>query len=332
MDDLDLVKRFREEVPEPGPDITDAARAAMTAERAPQRVVTMPPPRARIRWRVGVGVAAMALAIAIALPTILPGGGPGGAEPAAAAALHRAALAAAEQPAAPAPLPGQFVYTKSTSVNIDMWAPGDGHEAFSVTQPVTREAWIGLDGSGRLLQTNGTASFPTPADEAAWRDAGSPGLRNGATSDDAFAAGGLSFVDLSGLPTDPDALLQVIEERSIVGGPPGDAETFTLIGDLLRETYATPELRASLYEVAAGLPGVQLVGNVRDASGRPGIAVAYDHDGARNELIFDPETAVLLGESTVVTDVGAMGLPMETVLSSAVYLASGVVDSTDDTI
>ena len=124
----------------------------------------------------------------------------------------------------------------------------------------------------------------------------------------------------------------MIEDRTIVGGPPGDAETFTLVGDLLRETYASPAVRAALYEVAADLPGVELVGNVRDASGRPGIAVAYDHDGARNELIFDPETAVMLGESTVVTDAGAMGLPVGTVVSSAVYLASGVVDSTDDTV
>ena len=108
----------------------------------------------------------------------------------------------------------------------------------------------------------------------------------------------------------PDALLQVIEDRTIVGGPPGDAETFVLIGDLLRETYASPALRAALYEVAAGLPGVELIGNVRDASGRPGVAVAYEHDGARNELIFDPETAAMLGESSVVTEAGAMGLPV----------------------
>ena len=217
-------------------------------------------------------------------------------------------------------------------MNIGTWAPGDGHEAFSVTRPVTREAWIGPDGSGRLVQTKGAASFPTPADEAAWKAAGSPDLRGGTTSDETFAAGGLSFVDLSGLPTDRDALLQVIEDRTIVIGPPGDAETFTLIGDLLRETYASPALRAALYEVAASLPGVQLVGETRDASGRQGIAVAYEHNGTRNELIIDPETAAMLGESSVVTEAGVMGLPVGTVVSSAVYLASGVVDSTDETL
>jgi hypothetical protein len=292
----------------------------------------MRPRRPRVRWRVGIGVAAAAVSIAVALPAILPGGGPGGAEPAAAAVLHRAALTAAKQPALPAPRLGQFVYTKSTRVNVGMRALGDGHEAFSVTQPLTREAWIGLDGAGRLMETRGTASFPTAADEAAWKDAGSPDLGNGTTSDESFEAGGLWFVDLSGLPTDPDALLGVIEERRIVVGPPGDAETFMLIGDLLRETYASPALRAALYEVAAGLPGVELVGNVRDASGRPGVAVAYGHDGTRSELTFDPETADMLGEGTVVTDGGTMGLPVGTVLSSAVYLASGVVDSTDETV
>ena len=332
MDDLDVVKRFRETVPAPGPDITHAARAAMTAERATRRVVTLPSPRPRIRWRVGVGVAAAAVAIAIALPTILPGGGPGGAEPAAAAALHRAALAAAKQPAAPAPQPGQFVYTKSRSVNIGTWVPGGGRDAFSVAQPITREAWIGPDGSGRLLQTKGTAVFPTPADEAAWKAAGSPDLRNGATSDEPFTAGDLSFLDLSGLPTDPDALLQVIEDRTIVGGPPGDAETFTLIGDLLRRDVRGAGAAGRVVRGRRSSPRRRADRDVRDTSGRLGVAVAYEHGGARHELIFDPETAVMLGESSVVTDPGAMGLPVGTVVSSAVYLASGVVDSTDDTI
>jgi hypothetical protein len=39
-----------------------------------------------------------------------------------------------------------------------------------------------------------------------------------------------------------------------------------------------------------------------------------------------------LGESSVVTEAGTMGLPVGTVLSSTVYLSSGVVDSTHDTL
>jgi len=54
-----------------------------------------------------------------------------------------------------------------------------------------------------------------------------------------------------------------------VGGPPGDWETFAIIGDLLRETHAPPALRAALYEVAANLSGVEYIGEVKDAVGRP---------------------------------------------------------------
>lgn len=333
MDDLDLVKRFREGVPEPDPDVVHAARAAMTEEHGVGRVVTTLSRRPHRRWRVAIAVAAAAVAIALVVPSIMPGGGPGGAEPAAAATLHRFARIAANQPAGPSPRPGQFVYTKSSWVNSGFWATGgDGGETFFVIQPVSRQAWIGVDGSGRLLETFGSASFPTAADEAAWKAAGSPDLGEGRTSDDLFPAGesGLWFQDLSGLPIDPEALLQMIEDREIVEGPPGDAETFVIIGDLLRETYGSPALRAALYEVAASLPGVELVGRMTDAAGRTGIAVAYESDTARNELIFDPKTAALLAERSIAIN-GDSGVPPGTILSSAVYLASGVVDSTNDT-
>jgi hypothetical protein len=335
MDDIDLLKQFRKSVPEPGPEIMGAARAAMFAElkddSTPIATRRLRQPR-RNGWRVALGVAAAAVAVAIALPAILPHGGPGSALPAAAATLHRFARIAAKQPAGAAPQAGQFVYTKSQWVNVNSQISNDPSTTFSVIQPVTREAWIGVDGSGRLLETTGISSFPTPADEAAWKAAGSPDLAEEETSDTAFDPGpeGLYFVDLSELPTDPVALRKVLEARQIEDGPAGDAETFTIVGDLLRETYGSPALRAALYEVAASLPGVELVGNTTDASGRPGIAVAYVSNGSRDELIFDPQTAELLGETSVAID-GNSGVPAGSVLSSSVFLASGVVDSTHDT-
>jgi len=137
-------------------------------------------------------------------------------------------------------------------------------------------------------------------------------------------------VDLSNLPTDTAQLRQLIVDRKVEGGPAGDAETFTIIGDLLRETYAPPALRAALYHIAAGLPGVQLIGTVKDQAGRTGTAVAYASRGLRQELIFDPATSALLAEQSVVADPAAaqMDVPAGTVMGWAVYLASGVVDST----
>lgn len=89
--------------------------------------------------------------------------------------------------------------------------------------PVTREAWIAPDGSGRLLETTGTPSFPTERDRATWIAAGRPDLGGNKTSDEVFPAaapdkGGLFYFDLSNLPTDPTQLRQLIEDRKVEGG------------------------------------------------------------------------------------------------------------------
>ncbi|MGZ6546380.1 MAG: hypothetical protein ACXVEI_13840, partial [Actinomycetota bacterium] len=60
MDDLDLVKRFRDGVSPPGPDVMRAARMSMTADDVDGRGA---PATRRVRphrggWRVAVGVAA----------------------------------------------------------------------------------------------------------------------------------------------------------------------------------------------------------------------------------------------------------------------------------
>jgi hypothetical protein len=206
-----------------------------------------------------------------------------------------------------------------------------------VLMPAVREAWIGIDGSGRLLTKNGTPRFLSEKDRAVWEAAGEPDLGSNQTSDETFSAaapdkGGLYYMDLSRLPTDTRALRAKIEGREIEGGPPGDAETFTIIADMLRETYASPALRAALFEVAADLHGVELLGSVKDPVGRDGTAVVYTHAGQRHELIFDPDTSVMLGERYVVTDRSKGGFDVEsgTVVGWAAYLSSGIVDSTSD--
>jgi hypothetical protein len=233
------------------------------------------------------------------------------------------------------------------SEQTSLYVPGKGLANFSFTVSETREAWIGADGSGRIFSTYGEVSFPSAQDRAAWVAAGSPDLGGGETNDEGFGPGEMRFLDLSTLPTDPQELQVLIEEREIVGGPPGDWETFVLVGDLLRETYAPPALRAALYEVAANLSGVEYLGRVRDKAGRVGLAVASTHDGIQRVMIFDPETAQLLGETEVLVDpdeltveVGPDTYPgtivngpgkAGTVLYSAVYLASGIVESTTAT-
>jgi hypothetical protein len=273
-----------------------------------------------------VAIAAVASVAAIGLPF----GGSGGASPAAAAVLRDAARTAASQrPTAP-PVAGQYVYTKSEGL-FQNTAVTRG-QTIKFYEQVTREAWIGPDGSGRIRERDGTPRFVTSADRDAWLSAGKPALTGDRNTDETFRRGGLHYFDLSKLPTDPHALESLVENRTIEGGPPGDAETFTILGDLLRETYAPPGVRSALYTIASELPGVQLVGPTDDHLGRRGTAVAYVSQGLRHELIFDPRTAALLGEQTTVSDPSQVrSLPAGAVVEWTSYLSSGVVDSTTAT-
>ena len=284
-------------------------------------------PRRR-RWPVAIGAAAAVAAATVAVSALLPAGETGGPSPAAAAALLRAARAAARQLPTATPAAGQFVYTKSESL-VENTAVVD-RQAIDFFQTQTREIWISPDGSGRIRVHNGSPRFVTSSDRAAWVAAGEPQLTGGVNSSETFGPGGLSYLDLSKLPTDPAQLEQLIENRTVEGGPPGVAETFTIIGDLLRETYAPPGLRSALYTIASGLPGVQLIGTTHDHFGRPGIAVAYVSDGLSHQLIFDPQTSALLGEQTTVEDPSQVqpAVNAGTVLGWTAYVGSGVVDST----
>jgi hypothetical protein len=58
--------------------------------------------------------------------------------------------------------------------------------------------------------------------------------------------------------------------------------------------------------VAAGIEGIELVGQVTDQAGRPGTAVDIVSKDAgariRTTLVFDPQTSELLAEETVLLD------------------------------
>lgn len=71
------------------------------------------------------------------------------------------------------------------------------------------------------------------------------------------------------------------------------------IGQLTAITWllampVTPHIRAGLYHVAAGLPGVHYVGIVRDSLGRRGTEIAIGDSGAQFAVIFESHTGDLL--------------------------------------
>jgi hypothetical protein len=270
-----------------------------------------------------------------------------GASAEAAEVLHAAARVAEKQPPITGPADG-FRYTKSKAAyraHFDVCSfPGGPGECpapppddweFSVLGAQTREIWIAPDGSGRLRVKSGEPTFFGPEDEAEWEAAGRPQLNSPGISDNSYGPGGLSYTDFSGYSTDTDDLYDQIRERAEGYGPSTDAEMLVLVGDLLREQLAPPDLRAALFRVAARIPGVELVGDVTDPAGRNGIAVARTSDDAgfleRNELIFDPDTSELLAERQVLLErVEWADAEPGTVIGYAVYLESGVVETTSE--
>jgi hypothetical protein len=314
-------------------------------QRRPRRQLTH-----RRHWLLAACVVTAAAVVVIAVTVVLPSGKGDGLSSAGkyihklpristngnenrqlvSAVLLRAARTAGTQPAV-TPGPGQFVYTKSESVYEAVTATQQGFVPIAF-QPSTREIWISPDGSGRILDSSGHLFFARHADAVYYYNAyrNQMDLMNGHVSDD--HEGDLGYIDLSNVPTDPTQLKQLIDSRKLEGGPPGNAETFQIIGDLLRDTSAPPAVRSALYTIVSQLPGVELIGPTHDQIGRPGTGVAYVSRGLRNELIFDPQTSALLAEQQSVVETSRWNpFPPGSVIGWAAYLASGVVDSDTDT-
>ncbi len=343
MDEIDAVRTLGRDVPAPEPAIRLAARAALLAhvERTVGRRGGWPGLSRELRRpRLAGAVAALGL-VAILASGLLPlGHGP---DPAAAAALNRAADIAAAQSAGST---SGYRHTRSTGASLTGVGGWPDHpNGIWALVPWTREIWIKPDGSGRIIETRGEPVWFGPADRAAWVAAGSPDLRGAPSSDTRFGPtpagltpgtvqawpGSLYYEDVDALPTDVGALRHVIDERAAAGGGSTDYERFTIVGDLLRETVAAPRLRAALYRVAAGLGGVQLVGAVTDRAGRTGTAVSMTNDQSsrgleRRVLIFDPGTAALLGEEDVLLHkVDWLDAEPPMVIGYDTYLVSDIV-------
>jgi hypothetical protein len=307
-----------------------------------------PPSRRPARWlrRAAVGLIVSAAAAALVITLLPPGSHQGrrnnavprasaGARPGTlAAALGSLSLAADRQPIEPAPGPGQFEYTESSWLNwIDTY--NGPTTSYNVSYSERRQIWIGSDGSGRIVETYSNPHLGSAKDRAGWIAAGRPSLAV-APTDSTFGRGQLSDgpPNLNRLPDDPAKLAALLYARKIEGGPKGPAEDFVQIGDLLRETYVRPALRAAIFTVAERIPGVRLLGTVTDQVGRAGIGLAYVHafpaqgQVVKSVLVFDPKTSKMIAEETFVTYTKTG----KTVLTAwADYLKSGVVDSETST-
>ncbi|MEU4508350.1 CU044_5270 family protein [Nonomuraea wenchangensis] len=162
---------------------------------------------------------------------------------------------------------------------------------YTVEQRVSDVLWASRDRAvGYRTQRGPISAKPlTPADEQAWKAAGSPDLCNGCQSGKTyFTPLKLTTEPVTELPTEPEAL-----KAELLRANDQDAAESWLWGVsrwLLLDVESTPATRAAFYRVLAGLPGVRVENDVTDIEGRTGVALTY----GRQQIIIDRDSGNLL--------------------------------------
>ena len=218
------------------------------------------------RW-IAIGTVVVgAAAAAVLASTLLPARAPGGAQPAAAAALERLAGTVL---AAPADLAGPHQFRHVVQRNVqngvvqvqESWIAADG-------RVWRRDAWGHQVNYWLFPPGAGTLSEPTPA-------------------------------FLAGLPTDAAALQRYLREH-VTGSMSTDEAVFVAVADILRGNFAPAGLRAAAIRVVERTPHVTNAGDTRDALGRTALHIEFTDQrirpGETYSLLFDPTTAMLLEE------------------------------------
>jgi hypothetical protein len=333
MDELDLLRGFRADVPPAPPQARAAARARLTTS-------TRRPRRAR-RAMLATAAAVATAGATVAIVSGLDEGQVAPAPATASEALRQVATVAEQRSGPGVPRDDQFFYVASEGTELVTAAPtSDPADSYSYLYTKRREIWLSVDRGGLLRDSQvGPPRWLTPRDERNWIAAGRQDASGRIGSDEMpmgaiheYYIGDERFTTAQLLAYDPTPQELFDRLRSRVGdrGQSPDGEVFVEIADALREAPQTPRLRATLYRALALVPGVQLLGNVRDRLGREAVGVAFtEHTGMRHELLFDPQTAEVLNERQVVVHpVQGLRAAPGTAIEDIVYTRRAVTDAT----
>ncbi|MEV6512790.1 CU044_5270 family protein [Streptomyces sp. NPDC051642] len=268
----------------------------------------------RSKWlRPALAAAAVATAAAVTF-VVLPSSDPGTpARPpsrSTVALLEDIALAAEHEKSYGTVRDDQFVYVES---KVSYTNSGEGMK--TRIDPLHRqEVWMSVDGLHvGLVRQAGMGAHSIPVDVK-------PGKAGWDVS---------SFYDhVRTLPTDADAMYDYLATTAPkYSGQDKNQAMFVLVGDLLRDSVVPPKQSAALFRAVARIPGVTTIEGVKDATGRPGVAIARtDPDNPlRDEWIFDAKTYEFLGEREVATKDNA-GVKKGTVTANTAVLRRAIVD------
>jgi hypothetical protein len=313
MDDIALLRALPPETGSPDAARADALVALEASFHGAAGGSAAGPARARRRGLfalAGTGAAAAVVAGALVVST-----GPS-AEPAAAAVLRQTAgvAASASDQAGVVPGPGQFLYTRTKSRELQVWTPGGitasygvtfpgGKETFTAFNTWEEEEWRSDDGTERSRWVEGTPQFLSSAEQSRWEKAGSPNPHDASRSgfpgfhinelrpgvSDVEGKSNVGFRNFSAFPTEAKALRLAIEEErfpGLSGGPDpagGSSTTGQVIAELwfiLDQPDVSPALRAAVFGALAELPGIELNRDATDMIGRSGSALSYESTGS----------------------------------------------------
>ena len=285
MNDLDLVRGMRADVPSPTPARLAAGRSRIFAAAA----------RPRRFWRLALPAGAVTAAAAVAVVAVLggtatpshlrPTATPSRPRPAATGRVSLAAqvltVAARTVAAEPATRPGgrQWIYARFVQTQTGTPAQSD-------------ENWIRFDGREQAYYLDGRLLV---------------------LPESSGSGGPLSSYDkLASLPSAPSAILAAA--REVVGTTQRDWENwssgsavaelaprnagdaaFDYLAQLLWNAYAAapPAALAHVYQAMADIPGVTVARGLTNAVGRAGIGVSAN--GGVSWLLLDPHTYQVIG-------------------------------------
>lgn len=328
MNELELLRELRADLPGPSPSRLAAGRERLLASiaQAPTGHPALRRPRLHApRLRLTIPAAA---ALAVGLWLVLTPGArqarPMVRVSLADQVLRSAAIRAAARPAVK-PRPNQWIYTRLVS-----YSSGAGRS--------TSVSWLRFDGRAEAYYQGGQLIVHRTPGVA---ERGGSALKRflaDATTATAYQA-------LAALPARPQQLLRAVVRQvpaaSIAGSgwdPARGRATraqleFGFLADLLWNAAqaAPPQAQARAFHALAAIPGVRARQGVRDALGRPAIAVSIG--GIDQQLLLDPTTFTVTGQRTLSNGAwpapaksGRAAVPKGKVVQSLAWAAITLVD------
>ena len=308
-------------------DLGDSATSPR-AQALLRHILTEPAPSRSSRVRMAqwaIPIAAVAVVTAVLWNVLVPDAIPR--QRYVTSGPARAILLAAAQEAETSPGTGRFWHARGEAVQT-LYRDHHGHRyALFATYPT--ESWIPTDRRDGIAVSGqappGVTLKPvTAADAAAYQADGSP-------QPDENPAAGIQVPDIPNgpdlagvtiyegdparLPTDPArmriAILKWMRDHGTMPAHP-DVFLFREGAKLLDagKRPLAPPIRAAVYRMLAGLPGVHSLGRVRDPLGRPALGVAMtEHTSAYGtldwQLLIHPSSDSVMATRTVVLRPGA---------------------------